>query len=289
VKNNFGGILISIEQLIERSGELGSLPAVVVRINQAIDDPASNATIIGRIVNEDPALTAQLLKLVNSPFYGFRSRIDTVFRAIAIIGHRELRHLVLTAHALKTFSDMPNELISMPIYWRRSLSIGVMTRVLAAYARERDIERLFISGLLHDIGSLLIYQQLPHEASEIIMRSRTKGLWIRDVEEEELGFDHAQVGGALLEAWELPKVLVDSVRYHLQPEKAPEEHQKAAMIVNLAYEIHHHYIDRDPGLAEDAEVEPALFERLEIPYAALDKMLEQAKTHYEEGRSLIMS
>ncbi|MCK5334608.1 MAG: HDOD domain-containing protein [Gammaproteobacteria bacterium] len=280
--------MITIEQLIERSGDLGSLPAVVIRINQAIDDPNSNAAKIGRIVNEDPALTAQLLKLVNSPFYGFRSRIDTVFRAIAIIGHRELRHLVLTAHALKTFSDMPNELISMPIYWRRSLSVGVMTRILAAYARERDIERLFISGLLHDIGSLLIYQQLPHEASDIIMRSKTQGLWIRDLEEEVLGFDHAEVGGALLEAWGLPAVLVDSVRYHLQPENAPEEHQKAAMIVNLAYEIHHHHIDRDPGLAEDAVIDPVLFERLEIPVDSLDKMLEQAQIHYEEGRALIL-
>lgn len=281
--------MITIEQLIERSGDLGSLPAVVIRINQAIDDPSSNAARIGRIVNEDPALTAHLLRLVNSPFYGFRSRIDTVFRAIAIIGHRELRHLVLTAHALKTFSDMPNELVSMPIYWRRSLSVGVMTRILASYARERDIERLFISGLLHDIGSLLIYQQLPHEASEIIMRSRAQGLWIRDLEEEVLGFDHAQVGGALLDAWDLPKVLVDSVRYHLQPEKAPEEHQKAAMIVNLAYEIHHHHIDRDPGLAEDATIDPALFERLEISVDSLEKMLEQAQTHYEDGRALIVS
>lgn len=281
--------MITIEQLIERSGDLGSLPAVVIRINQAIDDPSSNAAKIGRIVNEDPALTAHLLRLVNSPFYGFRSRIDTVFRAIAIIGHRELRHLVLTAHALKTFSDMPNELISMPIYWRRSLSIGVMTRILASYARERDIERLFISGLLHDIGSLLIYQQLPHEASDIIIRSKAQGICIRDLEEEVLGFDHAEVGGALLQAWELPAILVDSVRYHLQPENAPEEHRKSAMIVNLAHEIHHHHIDRDPGLAEDAEIDPALFERLEIPIESLDKMLEQAKTHYEEGRALIVS
>ena len=281
--------MITIEQLIERSGDLGSLPAVVIRINQAIDDPSSNATKIGRIVNEDPALTAQLLKLVNSPFYGFRSRIDTVFRAIAIIGHRELRHLVLTAHALKTFSDMPNDLVSMPIFWRRSLSIGVMTRVLASYARERDIERLFISGLLHDIGSLLIYQQIPHEASDIILRSRSEGIWIRDMEEQELGFDHAEVGGALLEAWGLPTVLVEAVKYHLQPEKAEEEYQKAAYLVNLAYEIHHHHLDRDPGLAEDAEIDPALFEKLEIPIDSLDKMVEQARTHYEEARSMVTS
>lgn len=281
--------MITIEQLIERSGDLGSLPAVVIRINQAIDDPNSNATKIGKIVNEDPALTAQLLKLVNSPFYGFRSRIDTVFRAIAIIGHRELRHLVLTAHALKTFSDMPNDLVSMPMFWRRSLSIGVMTRVLASYARERDIERLFISGLLHDIGSLLIYQQIPHEASEIIMRARRDGASVRDVEEEVLGFDHAQVGGALLEAWGLPAVLVEAVRYHLQPEKAPEEHQKAACLVNLAYEIHHHHLDRDPALAEDAEIDPMLFERLEIPFDTLEKMVEQAKSHFEDARSMIMT
>lgn len=280
--------MITIQQLIERSGELGSLPAVVVRINQAIDDPASNATTIGRIVNEDPALTAQLLKLVNSPFYGFRSRIDTVFRAIAIIGHRELRHLVLTAHALQTFNDVPNDLISMPVFWRRSLSIGVLTRILAAYAREKDIERLFISGLLHDIGSLLIYQQLPHQASEILIRSRAEAIWLRDLEEQEFGFDHAEVGGALLKAWDLPEALVQAVRYHLQPEKAPEDFQKAAYLVHLAHEIHHYHVDRDLGLAEEAVINPEIFEKLGVPLDALPKMLEQAQAHYEEARSLIM-
>jgi len=280
--------LISIEQLMKGAGELASLPAVVLRINQAIDDPDSNATTIGRIVNEDPALTAQLLKLVNSPFYGFASRIDTVFRAIAIVGHQELRHLVLVAHALKTFNDMPNELVSMATYWRRSLSVGVIARVLASYARERDIERLFISGLLHDIGSLLIYQQLPCEASDILRRSQVEGVAIRDLEQQLLGFDHAQAGSALLDAWGLPAVLVDSVRYHLQPEKAPEAHQRAAMIVNLAYELHH-LLDRATGLPEAEVIDPALFERLEIPVASLEKMLEQAQIHYEEGCSLIMS
>ncbi|MDH5425933.1 MAG: HDOD domain-containing protein [Gammaproteobacteria bacterium] len=280
--------MISIEQLMKGAGELASLPAVVLRINQAIDDPDSNATTIGRIVNEDPALTAQLLKLVNSPFYGFASRIDTVFRAIAIVGHQELRHLVLVAHALKTFNDMPNELVSMATYWRRSLSVGVIARVLASYARERDIERLFISGLLHDIGSLLIYQQLPCEASDILRRSQVEGVAIRDLEQQLLGFDHAQAGSALLDAWGLPAVLVDSVRYHLQPEKAPEAHQRAAMIVNLAYELHH-LLDRATGLPEAEVIDPALFERLEIPVASLEKMLEQAQIHYEEGCSLIMS
>jgi len=281
--------LISIEQLIERSGELGSLPAVIMRVNQALDDPDVSAGNVGRIVNEDPALTAALLKLVNSPFYGLSSTIDTVFRAIALVGFKELRQLVLTAHALKTFNDMPNDLVSMPIFWQRSLSIGVITRILASYARERSIERYFISGLLHDLGSLIIYQQLPKEASAIISEAKLKGHWIREQEQQALGFDHAQVGGALLEGWGLPGIQVDAVRYHLQPEDAPEENQKAAMLVNLAFEIYHHHVKRDPFLDEDAQIDPLLFERLGISVEALDKMLEQAKQHFNEGRSQLIS
>lgn len=280
--------MISIEQIIEHSGDLGSLPAVVVRINQAIDDPNSNAAQIGRIVNEDPALTAQLLKLVNSPFYGFRSRIDTVYRAIAIVGHNELRHLVLTAHALKTFNDVPNELVSMPVFWRRSLYIGVLTRVLASYARETNIERLFISGLLHDIGSLLIYQQLPHQAADILRRCRP-GTEVWQLEREEFGFDHADVGGALLKAWDLPPVLIESVRYHLQPDEAPEEFSKSAQIVNLAWQIYRHHVDRDMMLKEDAEIDEGLFTRLGISNEQLPDMLQQAENHFNEARSMIMS
>lgn len=281
--------MTSIDELIENSGELGSLPAVIMRINQALEDPDVSAATVGRLVNEDPALTASLLKLVNSPSYGLTSAVDTVFRAIALIGFKELRQLVLTAHALKTFNNLPNDLVSMPVFWQRSLAIGVLSRIIASYAREKGIERYFISGLLHDLGSLIIYQQLPKEASDIISASRAEGHWVRDLEQQSLGFDHAQVGGALLEAWGLPETQVEAVRYHLQPEEAPEEHQKAAMLVNMAFEIYHHHINRDPALAEDAEIDPELFERLNISVESLDKMLEQAKQHIDEGRSMIIS
>jgi len=282
-------IVASIEQLIESSGELGSLPAVIMRVNQALDDPDVSGAKVGRIVNEDPALTASLLKLVNSPFYGLTSTIDTVFRAIALIGFQELRQLVLTSHALKTFNNMPNELVSMPIFWQRSLSIGVLSRILASYARERGIEKYFISGLLHDLGSLIIYQQLPEQAAEIISESKRYGHWVRDKEQQYLGFDHAEVGGALLEGWGLPAIQVAAVRYHLQPENAPEESQKAAMLVNLAFEIYHYHIKRDPVLEDDAEIDPLLFERLGISLDSLEKILEQAKQHFEEGRALLIS
>lgn len=280
--------MTTLEQLIERSGELGSLPAVIMQINQALDDPDVSGAKVGRIVNEDPALTASLLKLVNSPLYGLSSTVDTVFRAIALIGFKELRQLVLTAHALKTFDKMPNDLVSMPIFWRRSLSIGVLTRILAAYAREKNIERYFISGLLHDLGSLIIYQQLPVEAAEIISESKIYGHCVGEREQQRLGFDHAQVGGALLESWELPEMQVNAVRYHLQPEQAPEQSQKAAMLVNLAFEIYHHHVVRDPVLEDDAEIDPLLFERLNIVPDSLDKMLKQATTQIEEGRSLLI-
>ena len=279
---------MTLDKLIDRSGKLGTLPAIVHRIFQVMDDPSSTAIQIGRIINEDPALTARLLKLVNSPFYGFVSKVDTVPRAIALIGHRELRSVVLATSAIKAFEGIPADLVDMEAFWKRSLNTAVVARVLAAFRREKEIERFFIVGLLHDIGSLLLYLQQPEQQAQAIVQSHADNSPLWQAEKAVFGFDHAEVGGALLKKWNLPPLLCQAVRFHLYPDQAPESDQSAAWLVHLAWQIVRHHLERDHRLAEDAEVDAEIWAANQLAPDLLPQILEKAEQQFMASRDIIL-
>lgn len=280
--------MLSLEKLIDRSGKLGSLPAIVYRVFDVMDDPKSTASQIGRVINEDPAFTARLLKLVNSPFYGFTRKIDTVYRAVALIGHKELRSVVVAASAIKAFDGIPSELVSMPVFWKRSLTTAVVARVLAAFKREKEIERYFIAGLLHDIGSLLLYLQLPEEMVQVLHQHQSDGIALIKAEKIVLGYDHAEVGGALLKKWNLPPLTCAAVRFHPAPEKAPEAERKAAYMVQLAKSIVDHHIERDPLLAETSEIDGSIWQANSLAPELLPKILQKAEQQFEGSRDILL-
>jgi len=279
--------LLSLEKLIDRSGKLGSLPAIVYRVFDVMDNPKSTATQIGRVINEDPALTARLLKLVNSPFYGFTARVDTVYRAVALIGHRELRSVVVAASAIKVFDGIPSELISMQDFWKRSLSTAVTARVLAAFRREGEIERYFIAGLLHDIGSLLLYLKLPEEMARVLQR-QAEGEERCGLEKEILGYDHTEVGGGLLKKWNLPPLICGAVRFQQTPLKAAESEQSAAWLIHLAKAIVALHIEPDESQAADAEIETAIWQANQLDPALLPKILEKSRQQYEGSKDILL-
>ncbi len=280
--------MLTLDKLIDQSGKLGSLPAIVSRIFEVMDDPNSTAIQIGRIINEDPALTARLLKLVNSPFYGFVSKVDTVYRAIALIGHRELRSVVLATSAVKVFDGIPSDLVDMETFWKRSLNAAVVARVLAAFRREKEIERYFIVGLLHDIGSLLLYMYLPEHEAKAIVAHHAEEISLWQAEKNEMGFDHAEVGGALLKKWNLPPVLSNAVQFHLYPQEASKDYQSAAWLAHLAWQIVRHHIDRDRLLAEDAEIDEAIWQMNDLDPELLPQILEKADQQFMASKDILL-
>lgn len=282
----------SLEKLIERSGKLGSLPAIVYKVFEVMDDPKSTATRIGKVINDDPALTARLLKLVNSPFYGFTAKVDTVYRAVALIGHKELRSVVVAASAINVFDGIPSDLISMKDFWKRSLSTAVTARVLAAFKREPQIERFFIAGLLHDIGSLLLYLKMPDEMSQALQLQKTDRLELAKAEAEIMGFDHTEVGGGLLKKWNLPEQICGSVRYQLTPQLAPEKVQNAAWLICLANQIvdKHFKYDTDEN-SEDSveEIDVEIWQANKLDSALLQKIVEKSQQQFESSKDVLLS
>jgi len=218
------------QDLVRGTVKLVSLPEVFIKVNSMVDDPTCSASDIGKYISKDPALTAKLLKIANSPLYGFPSRIDTVSRSITVIGTRGLRDLILASSTIDAFAKFDSDLVDINKFWSHSLYCGVLARLLATKCNALHTEPFFVSGLLHDIGKLIIQSKLPEMARKVHNREDESNLARFELENEVIGFNHASVGSALLRAWKLPVNIQDAVEHHHTPSLAKESPMGAAII-----------------------------------------------------------
>ncbi len=211
---------------------LPEIPSVVFELNEVIANPISSADSIARVVNTSPSLTALLLKIVNSSFYGFPSKISRVSHAVTLIGTREISALALGISILSIFKNIPREIIDMYSFLKHSLACGIASRILAAQSNFPQTEQLFVSGLLHDLGRLILYIYFPQESRNVLSRARSTSKLLYKEEMDYLGCDHAEVGKMLMKQWKLPHVLENSVRHHHRPSRAQQP--IPAALVHLA-------------------------------------------------------
>ncbi|WP_172597577.1 HDOD domain-containing protein [Sulfuriflexus mobilis] len=274
--------------LVNAVGDAISLPESVARVNEIMNAPDSSAADIGEVIRQDPVLTARLLKIANSPFYGFPSRIDSIPRAITIIGMNELRDLLLATSAIQVFSAFTNELVSMETFWRHSLRCAVIARLLAAHLHEANVERYFTAGLLHDIGYLLIYRELPELASQTLTHSTQNREIVHIVEQEIIGFDHAAVGGELLRQWNLPSALSEAVEFHHTPRFA-KQHPKEAAIIHIANYLANTMLARVGGDIEETEaLEVTALQTVGLTPNILQTVLKQAEACFNETLEIMV-
>lgn len=206
------------ESLVKDLDQLVSMPEVLIQVNQLMAQPNCSSAKLAEIISLDVDISARLLRLVNSSFYGLSAKVDTISRAVTIAGTNELRNLVLATSAVKTFSGIPEHLVNMDDFWRHAVTTGVIAQQLGQLCNSLHSERLFVAGMLHDLGRLAIYLTLPEKAAEIL--SITGGdEWITvNTEEKLLGFTHMDVGAALMQHWKLPENLISVAKHHHRPQ-----------------------------------------------------------------------
>jgi HD-like signal output (HDOD) protein len=197
-----------------------SLPGVYLRLKELLAQPDFSMADVALIIGQDPALTTRLLRLVNSPYFGLTAEIDTVFRAISMLGTRQVHNLALATSVAQSFAGMPSGLMDMPTFWRRSVFCGLVSRGLAKAAGVRDSERLFVAGLLRDIGHLVMYQTVPEACNEAMLAAGKREQPLYLVERELIGIDYARVGGVLMRQWQLPGGLREVTQFHIEPRRA---------------------------------------------------------------------
>ena len=275
------------QELVSGVVRLVSLPEVCIRVNEMMDDPGVNATEIGKVISQDTSLTARLLKIVNSAFYGFQARIETVSRAVTVIGLRELRGLVLAASAVESFSKLPNDVLNLVNFWRHSVYCGVVSQLLAQKCNVLHSERLFVAGLLHDIGKLVITNKLIDESREVIKRVEKKKKFDFDIEQAVLGFDHAEVGGVLLKEWNMPESLCNSVMYHHRPKAVTELTIEICIvhIANILANRAEHGINTEFKIQE---IEPMALEMTGLSEEDFEQIMTRASSVFSEALDAIL-
>jgi HD-like signal output (HDOD) protein len=208
----------TVEKLLLRTPSLSSLPSIYTRLNDTVNDPRAASRDVANVIAEDPGLAARLLRLANSAFYGFPSGIDTISRAVTLVGTHQLRDLALATSVIKQFDGMSVNGLSMETFWRHSIACGVAARILATYQCLPNVERFFVAGLMHDIGRLIMFCVIPELAEEAMDIAERNEDLLHRTERTLLGFDHADVGGALLRQWKLPAHTVSAVAWHHKPD-----------------------------------------------------------------------
>ena len=257
-----------------------SLPKIYFELQDALSDPEKTFQDLGEIIGFDPALSARLLKIVNSPFYGFPSDIETISHAISIIGMDQLTDLALATMVIYQFRGIPNNLFNMEKFWRHSMACGVVARSIAEFRGEKNTERLYLAGILHDIGRLVLYKREPTLAREAFSRSKERQENIYLSEQELIGFDHADVGRELLKAWKLPPRLVEAVGCHHQPQTAKEFPIDAAIIHTADYIVHVLNVSSDAEFTEP-QLYPKSWEIIGFRPDDFEFMKDNMKLQYE--------
>ena len=218
------------EDLVKGVIKLISLPEIFIRVNQVLEDPNHNAKQLGDVIGHDPSLTARILRIVNSAYYSLVVKVELVSRAISVIGEDDLRNLVLATSAIDTFKRIPNQLVDIDIFWRHSVHTGIISRLLSRHCNILHGERLFVAGMLHDIGKLVLYFKEPELSQEVLLKAGEDDGILFHAEKEIIGFTHADVGAALIDAWQLADTLKDVVNYHHQPLQAKNYPVETAIV-----------------------------------------------------------
>ena len=216
---------------------LPEIPSTVFELNEIIANPLASAHDIARVVSKSPSLAAILLKIVNSPVYAFPTKIDTISRAVTLIGTQEISGLALGISTISIFKDIPEDVIDMHLFLKHSLACAIISRVLCAYKNITQTEQLFVSGLLHDIGRLVLYKYYPEQAKKILIRAENSKELLHKQEKKGIGCKHTDIGRDLLKKWRIPFSIENNVFYHHNP--SGTNNQAHATIVHLADIIAH--------------------------------------------------
>lgn len=272
---------LNILEIINEDPKLSSLPEIYFQIKEAIDNPASGFEDVEYIIKNDSALSIKLLRIVNSSFYGFEEQVEAISHAISIIGTKQLADLALATTILSVFSEVDPDSIDMNSFWRHNVSCGICARAIGAWDQKLNSEKLFLSGILHDVGRLVMLENRPNLVNKALDTHKETGKFLFLSERDSWGSDHAAIGAALVEHWKLPASLAEMVRYHHEPLEAPNLAYECC-IVNVADTITKAMEFGSSGDCFVPSIEPAVWDKINLSPKNLDVLLDRVETQFTD-------
>jgi putative nucleotidyltransferase with HDIG domain len=218
---------------IEQINTLPTLPQIVSKIAAMVESPRTSVADVGRVISKDQVLTARVLKLVNSAFYGFAGRVSSITHAMVLLGFNAVKGLVLSAAVFDLFQQEERDGLDRKRLWEHSIGTARVSGLLAQKAKLQEPEEAVVAGLLHDLGKIVLCAHLPDEFASIVDLAKSQHLRMAEAELQVLGVTHAEIGRWLLERWKLPPKLIEPVALHHTPHLAREAPLTTA-VVHLA-------------------------------------------------------
>lgn len=227
---------IKLRGVISRIHNLPTPAVVLNQINKVINNPNTSAYDVAAIISEDPAISAKVLKLTNSAFYGIPRTVINIKQAIIILGLEAVKSLILSASVFDMFARNQIEKEYQEQFWRHSLACAFAARIIARSFKTKTLlegEISFSAGLLHDVGKLVICGFMPEEHKSVKALMEKEKLQNHEAEEKVFGFNHAHVGGVLAESWHLPENLHNAIVFHHNP-KDSKTNKEQNYIIHFA-------------------------------------------------------
>lgn len=220
-------------ELVQSCTSVFTLPALHSHAQDVVDNPNSSMEELANILKLDPAISARLLRIANSPSYGEAKQVDAIPRAVNLIGVQSVRDLVAATTIGQTFPGMPSQFMDATRFWRKSLFCALVAEGVATSCGVENSDRCFVEGLLRDIGHFVLYQTVPQRAQSSLIEAGYLEASLAEVEQSNIGCDFAEVGAELIRSWEMPVRLEQAIRCQLSPKDAGEFAFHAS-IVHLA-------------------------------------------------------
>lgn len=215
---------------VVKSAQLISLPDIYIKLKALMDEPDYTMAEVALLVGCDPGLATRFLRIVNSPLNRRVHKIETVSHAVSMLGMDQIHDIVLSASVAKAFDGIQMKLMNMKKFWQRSFYCAVMAKQLARECGIMQSDKLFVNGLLHDIGHLFMYLSIPKESQQAILNAKKQDRPLYQVERELLGFDYAELGGYVMGQWGLPQSLQTITCFHPEPARSNQFALETALL-----------------------------------------------------------
>ncbi len=239
-----------LKALISRLGQLPSLPAVYAKLQNALKNPECGLKDVAAIIEQDLAMSAKVLQLVNSAFFGFFKNIDSPARAVNLLGLDTVKGLVLGIGVFTELKPTVETIFSIQSLWEHSMGVAAFAKTITQAETDTKelVDHAFIAGLVHDIGKLLLFSSLHQQYTEVITLAQSQDMAFCQAEQQILNADHTDAGGYLIGLWGLPGPVVEAVTFHHRLDQYPNPSFCTAVAVHAA-DVIYHTLYPDPHFA----------------------------------------
>lgn len=275
-----------MQEAIAHLNQLPVIPTVLQEVIDSFNNPDLDSAELADKISKDQGLTAKVLKVANSSFYGLPRQVSSMREAVVVLGFNNIRSLVLSAGLLKAFPNAQSgSLFDRRAYWKRSFEVGVYAKALARHLRQ-DQEMAYMAGVFHDLGLLALDICLPEQFGAVLQQAGGNSTDLLAIEQTMLGFDHAMIGAEVSRRWNFPAPIEHAIRYCHFPEHMPLE--KITAIVHVAASLVSGFAEGGSGPDVLGNLPQPMLDALNLDWAGLEPGLPSVE-QVDAGISMLLA